>query len=43
MLERLDSFGQGLHLQFRGSETFKSKLGGVVSLVVYLLVFGYAT
>jgi len=42
MLRKMDGFGQTLNLQFRGSDTFKSKLGGAVSLLIYLVVIVYA-
>ena len=42
MLARFDSFGQNLQLQFNGNAMFKSRLGGLLSLFVYMLMLGYA-
>ena len=42
MLEKFDNFGQNLQLQFSGSTAFKSNVGGVASLLVYLLVLCYS-
>ena len=41
MLQKLDSFGQNLQLHFRGTNLFKSKLGGLISLIIQILVLGY--
>jgi hypothetical protein len=39
-MEKLDLFGKGISVNFKGSETYRSKLGGLLSLmlVVFILV-----
>jgi hypothetical protein len=42
MLRKLDSFGQPLQLQFQGRDLFKSRIGGTISLLIYMTVIAYA-
>ena len=42
MLARLDNHGVGLQVLFRGDGLFKTKVGGFISLLVTILVVGYA-
>jgi hypothetical protein len=42
MLARFDTYGQGLPIIFNGSDTFKTKLGGLIKILINILVFAYA-
>lgn len=37
----MDQFGSKIELTMRGSSTYKTKLGGVVSLLCGMGLFGY--
>ena len=38
-MKRFDLFGHRLHLLFAGKDTFKTGLGGTVTVLLYLVVF----
>jgi hypothetical protein len=42
MLERVDLFGKGISLKFKGQEVVRSKFGGLLSLIlmVFMLFYG---
>ena len=43
MLASFDNHGVGLQVLFRGDSLFKTKFGGFVTLLVYILMVGYAS
>jgi hypothetical protein len=43
MLASFDNHGVGLQVLFKGDSLFKTKFGGFVTLLVYILMVGYAS
>ena len=41
MLRQIDTFGQGVSLNFRGTEKYKTNIGGFCSLVMYIILIPY--
>ena len=41
MLKDLDMFGQGITLNYEGSDTFKTVPGGLISLMIIIVMIGY--
>lgn len=37
-IQKLDMFGQNISLNIKGKESYKSSLGGVISLGIYILL-----
>ena len=42
MLEKFDLYGQKINLKFKGSDTYKTKVGGVLSLLLIASMTAYA-
>ena len=42
MLASFDTYGTGLPILFKGSDVFKTKLGGFIKILINILVFIYA-
>jgi len=45
MLEKIDLFGKGISLNFKGREAYTTKVGGLLSLllIVYMVSYGCFT
>lgn len=41
-LERIDIFGTGIHITQKGKEKHKSRLGGLFSILNFVLILIYA-
>ena len=42
MLEKLDLYGKAIKLNFKGEDTYKTKVGGLMSLLLVTSMIGYA-
>jgi hypothetical protein len=42
MLEKVDLFGKGISLNFKGQEAAKTKLGGLLSLILTVFMLFYS-
>jgi hypothetical protein len=42
MLKKFDNYGKAITLNFKGEDTFKTNVGGLLSLVLMIGTFAYA-
>ena len=42
MLKKFDNYGKAITLNFKGEDTFKTNVGGFLSLVLMIGTFAYA-
>ena len=42
MLKKFDNYGKAITLNFKGEETFKTNVGGLLSLILMIGTFTYA-
>ena len=42
MLKKFDNYGKAITLNFKGEDTFKTNLGGLLSLVLMIATSAYA-
>ena len=43
IIRNCDRWSQTLNFHFKGSDQFKTNIGGIFSLVTYAIILGYAT
>jgi hypothetical protein len=42
MLKKFDQFGKAITLNFKGEETFKTKVGGLLSILLFVAINAFA-
>jgi hypothetical protein len=42
-MEKLDLFGKGVSVNFKGNETYRTKVGGLISLILVLSILLFAS
>jgi hypothetical protein len=42
MLKKFDNYGKAITLNFKGEDTFKTNVGGLLSFVLMIVTFAYA-
>jgi hypothetical protein len=42
MLKKFDNYGKAITLNFKGEDTFKTNVGGLLSFVLMIVTFAFA-